>query len=104
MIKLILIVGTLIANVSFGGQNPSLESEITDKLILDLSEVVLDEHRKDFVVVHFRICDDRIEIVQVVGTQEPLVQKVKNKLKQISIHEAYDEETIYHFKFTFEQG
>lgn len=104
MKKLMLIVGVLITNISLGADNLPLKEEISNKLILDLSEVELDEVHPDFVVVSFRICDDHLELVEITGTQKQLVQKVKNKLKQIAIEGAYDEETLYRYKFIFEKG
>ena len=97
-----LFVGVLVTTVSFGAENPQLKDEITDKLILDLSKVELDENLQDFVIVSFHIYNGEIEITEITGTQKQLVQKVKNKLSQLMIEQNYDEETLYRYKFTFE--
>ena len=78
--------------------------EITKKLILDLSKVELDENNQDYVAVNFHICNGEIEITEITGTQEQLVQKVKDKLSQLVIEQKYDEETLYRYKFTFEKN
>ena len=97
------IAGILISNISIGAENPPLKNEITDKLILDLSEVELDENVQDFVVVGFYVCNGEIEITEITGTQKQLVQKVKNKLSQMTIEQDYDEETLYRYKLTFQK-
>lgn len=99
-----LIIALVITQTSMGANNPSLKNEITDKLILDLSEVELDEYHQDFVVVSFQVCDGHIVVQDASGTQEELVQKVENKLNQLIILETYDEEMIYRYKFTFEKN
>lgn len=104
MKKLLLIIAVSIAQISWGAINPPLQNEITDKLILDLSEIELDENHSDFVRVNFRICEGRIELEEITGTQKELVQKVKNKLKQLFIEGTYDEEALYRYKFTFEKN
>ena len=103
MKKLMFIVGILVTNISFGADNPPLKNEITNKLILDLSKVELDQNQQDFVVVSFHIYNGEIEIVEITGTQKQLVQKVKSKLTQLTIEQVYDEETLYRYKFTFEK-
>jgi len=102
MKKLMFIVGILVTNISLGADNLPLKNEITDKLILDLSEVELDQNHQDFVVVSFYICDGKIEITEITGTHKQLLQKVKRKLSLLQIEEEYDEETLYRYKLTFE--
>ena len=103
MKKLILIVAILISNISFGAGVQPLKEEITNKLILDLSKVELDENNQDFVVVNFYICNGEIEITEITGSQKQLIQKVKNKLSQLIIEQSYDEAALYRYKFTFEK-
>jgi len=98
-----IIVGVLITNISLGADNPPLKNEITNKLILDLSEVELDEDLQDFVVVSFHICNDGVQITEITGTQKQLVQKVKTKLSQLTIEQEYNEETLYRYKLTFKK-
>ncbi len=103
MKKLLFIVAILVSNISLGADSPPLKVEIINKLILDLSKVELDENNQDFVVVNFYICNGEIEITEITGTQKQLTQKVKNKLSQLIIEQAYDEEALYRYKFTFEK-
>ncbi len=97
------MAGVIITNISMAADNPCLQKELREKLILDLSEVQLDADHQDFVVVSFHICDDKIAIVEVTGTQKQLVQKVKQKLLALCIEEGYDETQLYRYKFTFEK-
>ena len=103
MKKIIFIVAILISNISLGAEVQPLKQEITNKLILDLSKVELDENNQDFVVVNFYICNGEIEVTEISGTQKQLIQKVKNKLSQLIIEQAYDESALYRYKFTFEK-
>ena len=103
MKKIIFIVAILVSNISLGAGSPPLKDEITNKLILDLSKIELDENNQDFVVVNFYICNGEIEVAEITGTQKQLVQKVKNKLTQLIIEQTYDEGALYRYKFTFEK-
>ena len=98
-----IIVGVLITNISLGADNRPLTNEITNKLILDLSEVELDEDLQDFVVVSFNVCNDEVQITEITGTQKQLIQKVKTKLSQLIIEQDYNEETLYRYKLTFKK-
>jgi hypothetical protein len=114
MKKLIFIISLLVSNISLGAGNPTsgnptsgtptLNEEISNKLILDLSMVELDKKHQDFVLVSFYICNDEIEITEISGSQEELVEKVKIKLSQLKIEQMYDEGALYRYKFTFEKG
>ena len=103
MKKLIFIVAILISNISLGAGTPELKEEITNKLILDLSKIELDENNQDFVVVNFYIRNGEIEISEITGSQNQLIQKVKSKLCQLNIEHAYDEGKLYKYKFTFDK-
>lgn len=102
MKKLMLMVGILVTSISYGGNNPNLKDEITEKLNFDLSEIALHEIHPEFVVVSFNICNDRVIISEITGTQTELIQLVKSKLTAISFDEKYDEDCMYRYKFTFE--
>ena len=104
MKKLIFIIGLLVSNLSIAaGGIPTLNEEISNKLILDLSAVELDENYQDFVLVSFHICNGEIEVEEISGSQKELVQKVKSKLSTLKIQQAYEEGTLYQYKFTFEK-
>lgn len=103
MKKLIFIVAILVSNLSFGAGGHPLKNEITNKLILDLSKIDLQKNHQDFVVVNFYISSGEIEITDITGTQKELVQKVKSKLSTLKIQQAYEEGTLYRYKFTFEK-
>ena len=103
MKKLIFIIAILVSNLSFGAAGHPLKEEITNKLILDLSKVELHKNHQDFVVVNFYISSGEIEITDITGTQKELVQKVKSKLSTLKIQQAYEEGTLYRYKFTFEK-
>ena len=103
MKKLILILALFIANSTLAGGTQPLKNELTQKLIIDLSDVELSENHEDYVYVSFYICNDEIEITEITGTQTELTQKVKAKLSQLEIEEEYNEGTLYHYRFTFDK-
>ena len=103
MKKLILILVVLIASASYGANNPRLSHELNKKLKFDLRDIELDTDHQDFVVVHFYICNDKIEISTILGTQQQLIQKVIVKLSLLQIEVEYDEEKLYRCKITFEK-
>jgi len=103
MKKLIFIVAVLISNISLGADVQPLKQEITNKLIIDLSKVELDANHQDFVLVSLYICNGEIEIAEISGTQNELVQRVKSKLSKLTIEQTYSEGTLYQYKFTFKK-
>lgn len=103
MKKLIFIVSILVSQISFAAGVEPLKEEITNKLILDLSMLELNEQHKDFVIVSFYICNDKIEISEIYGTQNQLVQKVKIKLSQLTIKHTCEEGKLYQYRFTFKK-
>lgn len=103
MKKIIFILAISVSNLSLAAGGEPLRNEITNKLILDLSQVELDENHQDFVVVSFYIRNDEIEITGISGSQKELIEKVKNKLSQLEIEQYYNERALYRYKFTFEK-
>jgi hypothetical protein len=80
-----------------------LSKELSEKLIFNLSAVELHIDHSNFVLISFTSIKNRIELTEILGTQRLLVQKVKNKLAVIHMDKAYDEESLYLYKFTFEE-
>ena len=103
MKKLILIAGILINIVAFGAETEPLKTEFSKKLVFNLSEVELDASNRDFVIVSFYVRDQKIEITETNGTQEQLIEKVKNKLSLLMLEEGYDEDKLYQYKITFKK-
>ena len=104
MKKLILMVGILVASISFAGENPSLKSKIVENVSLDLSTVELDETYQDFVVVSFSIKDFQIKIIEIQGSQEILIQMITSELLAMYIQKDYSETDVYNYKFTFKKA
>tara|TARA_B110000037_G_C16778335_1_gene366271 strand:+ start:260 stop:526 length:267 start_codon:yes stop_codon:yes gene_type:complete len=80
-----------------------LSKELSEKLIFNLSDVELHIDHSNFVLISFTSIKNRIELTEILETQRLLVQKVKNKLAVIHMDKAYDEESLYLYKFTFEE-
>lgn len=99
----VIISMLLISSISFGKVNPQLKNELQEKIILDLSEIELDNNKEDYVEVAFTVNNGVIEIISIYGTQLELVEKVKQKLTLLALEGEYDANTTYSFKFTFEK-
>lgn len=103
MKTLALITMLLISSISFGKVNPILKNELQEKIIIDLSEIELDNNKEDYVEVAFTVTNGEIDIISIYETQLELVEKVKNKLTLLALEGEYDANTTYSFKFTFEK-
>lgn len=103
MKALFLCIGVVSSLGSLDDRNPELAEELLDKLILDLSEVELNEDVHDYVIVQFTICDQQIEILSIEGSNLAVVEAVQIKMKKLEIDANYQENTLYNFKFTFEK-
>jgi hypothetical protein len=90
MKKLIFIVAVLISNISLGADVQPLKAEITEKLIIDLSMVELDENHQDFVLVSFYIFNGAIEIAEI-SVQENLIKKIykREDYESSSMHKIW---------------
>ena len=104
MKKFILMVGFFTASISFAAVNPSLKSEIVNKVSPDLSTVELNEAHQDFVVVSFSIKDHQINIIDIQGSQEELIQIIKKELSDMFITKEYSDTDVFNYKFTFKQA
>ena len=102
MKKLILIVAILAATTSFGAKNPSL-SEIVENATLDLSKIELNEYHQDFVIVSFSIKDHQISIIDILGSQEELIQLITSELRDLHIEREYSDTDVFYYKFIFKK-
>jgi hypothetical protein len=102
-LMLMLVVGVFISNNSFGANDPSLKSELTEKIIIDLSDVELSEDQQESVAVSFYICDGKIEIAEISGTNEAVILKVKQKLSLLKIEAEYDEGSLYRYNLEIDK-
>ncbi len=103
MKTILLCVGLIGSTGAPDNQNPTLKKELSDKMILDLSQVELHENFQDYVVVHFSICENEITIESIEGTHCEVIEAVNGKLTAMEINSNYEENKIYSFKFTFEK-
>ena len=104
MKKFILMIGILVASTSFGATNPSLKNEIVENVNPDISKVKLNEPHQDFVVVSFSIKDFQINIIDIQGSQEELIQLITRELRDMFILREYSDTDVYNYKFTFKKA
>lgn len=84
-------------------QKPTLREELSDKMILDLSQVNLHENYQDYVIVQFSICENEINVKSIEGTHNEIIGAVIEKMNLLEITSNYEEDKIYTYKFTFEK-
>ena len=98
----VFVVGLLSASFSFAAE-PSLSEEINDKVIIDLSNVELDQYSQDYVLVSFKIVSGQIIINGVRGTQAILKKMIVKELSSMRIESNYEPNATYRYKFTFKK-
>ena len=98
-----LMVGILAFSPTFASNNPELVEEIHEKVIIDLSTIELDKYNQDYVLVHFKISNGRIDILEAHGSTIELKELIVKKLMQLDIKSNYLESGIYRYNFTFEK-
>jgi hypothetical protein len=105
MKKGILVIGMMLMTIasSFASGNPTLAEEIKEKVIIDLSDVALNESSADYVITHFRIVDGQIELLGMEGTSQELEKIIEKKLNGMAINADCPSCDTYMYRFTFEK-
>lgn len=103
MKALFLCIGLVSSLGAMDDRHPDLVQELLDKMILDLSEVEFHEEFHDYVIVQFTICDQRIDIHSIEGSNQEVIEAVQIKMNRLEIHADHQEDKVYNFKFTFEK-
>lgn len=88
---------------TFAGGNPEISKEINQKMIVDLSDVELDESHPNYVIVRFNVVNGQIKINHINGTGTELESIVREKLNSITLEERSNIGDEYAYKFTFEK-
>jgi hypothetical protein len=105
MKKLIVafVIGLLSMGTSFAASNPGLANEINEKVVIDLSDIELDQYSTDYVLVSFKIENGQIKINEIQGSQVELKKLIIKRLVQMNIESNYNADETYRYKFTFEK-
>lgn len=106
MKKLAVLFVSCVLSISatFAGNNPEVSEEINQKVIVDLSDVELNQEAQDFVIVRLKIVNGAIVIQGVQGSTLELEKIILEKLNTIEIEADCDEDQLFAYKFTFEKG
>jgi hypothetical protein len=97
----LFILSVFTMSTSFASGNPELFKEIKRKLRLDMSQVDLNDNKKDFVLVRFKIVDNEIKIKDIDGSNVELKEAMVQELYSIEIDSNYSEGKTYLYRFTF---
>lgn len=103
MKTLVCIVGLLLSHMSFSNSNPCLKNEIETSIHPDLSQFEFDMHHENFVVVQFEIRNFQIEILEIQGSSEELIEMITEELSQVTIDDTYTDGDSYSYKFIFKK-
>ena len=102
-VVILIAMGLITIGSSFAGSDPVLIEEISQKVKINLSSITLDEYKKDFVQVKFKIYDGLIQIVNIKSSQIELMELIVKELDDIHVKTPYSESEIHNFNFTFEK-
>lgn len=90
------------SNLSFAGEDPnSLYKEINRKMTIDFTNIKLFNERRNYVLVHFKITNNKIEILEINGSNGNLTDVIAQELEQMKISSNYVENKVYQYKFKF---
>jgi len=101
MKTLVLIGALLLSHLSFSSNNPSLKHEIEEAIQPDLSQFEFDMYHENFVVVSFKISHEQLEIIEIMGSNEYLIQLMTEELSNLKMDNIYPVNDIHNFKFIF---
>jgi 2,4-dienoyl-CoA reductase-like NADH-dependent reductase (Old Yellow Enzyme family) len=101
MKTIIMIIGLLLVNESFAANNPSIKSEIEEKVQPDLTEFNFSTDHENFIVVSFKVSEYHIDILEIMGSSDYLIQTMIEELINLKVDKVYPEDDIYSFKFIF---
>lgn len=105
MKKGIILLGMLFGMITttFAAEAPTLAQELNKKVIVDLSDVSLDQDEKNMVVTRFKVVDGCIEIIALEGTSEELKEIFRKKLQSLKIESECADCDTYVFHFVVEK-
>ena len=98
-----LVIGLFVTSYLSAGENPKLFREINRKVTVDLSGINLHKDKKHYVVAHFKIVNQEIQILKLKGSSEGLEDMIKKELTEMFIKSKADPNTVYKYKFNFEK-
>ena len=81
MKTILMTLGILMINFAFSNNNPSINREIEKKVQPDLSQYNFDQENENFVIVRFTVNNQQVEIIDILGSNEELIEIMKDELK-----------------------
>ena len=104
MKKLVLVIVLGFSSLSFGSpKSEGIGAELKNKVSVDLSTIRLNMYEEDYVIVDFTIVDGMINIVEIGGTQNALVDLMVSELQTFVVESGYDKDKLYLYEFTLEK-
>jgi hypothetical protein len=96
-------LGLLLMNISIASNTPSIKNEMIKKVHPDLTDFEFSAKYENFVVVSFKIDNQHLQILEIMGSNEGLIQLMKEELSVTILDKIYPVDDIYYFKFTFKK-
>jgi hypothetical protein len=96
-----MILGLVMATSLMANGNQPIKGELEDKLSLNLNEYEFHDEYQDFVVVSFVVVNQKIQINEIMGSDEWLINSVRSELSKMDLDNFYPSGQTYSFKFVF---
>lgn len=103
MKTIMITLGLLLMNISIAGNTPAIKNEITKKVHPDLTEFEFSTEHENFVVVSFKISNQHFQILEIMGSNDDLIQLMKEELRVTLLDKIYPVDDVYYFKFIFKK-
>lgn len=103
MKKSMVILGMLFLSIgfTFAGNSNNIGNQLNKNVIVDLSNVDLNENEEEFVTVKFNFSNNQINILEIEGSQNILKEKILQELQQMNLSIDPNDKTTYSCKFVF---
>ncbi len=103
MKTMMMILGFVVTTSLMANGNRPIKEELEDKLTLDLHDYKFHDEYQDFVVVSFTVVNQKIQVQEIMGSDQWLINSVKSELSKMDLENIYPCEETYNFKFVFEK-
>lgn len=103
MKTLTLILGLCLLSCSCVASNPSMKSEVMEKVQPDLTGFHFASEHENFVVVSLKVNERHLEIIDIMGSSEKLVELIRDEILNLKVDKIYPAGDTYNFKFIFKK-
>ncbi|MCH2233344.1 MAG: hypothetical protein MK078_03740 [Crocinitomicaceae bacterium] len=103
MKTILMALGLMVLTIGNAANNPSIIKEIEEKVKPNLDEFNFNQEHMDFVVVSFKVESQQVQVVEIMGSSDELIQIIGKELDMLCLDKIYPEDDVYNFKFIFDK-